>query len=491
MDTANATTFQPTESPSPSHLRVDWRAEALVLALVIAEAAVLWLIVDLVLGATEGEGVRVPALAVGVLVVLGSGLPRWLDALDVWDRVYATGILVGVFSSTLVAIKLASFPEIAWSNPDWLRETAHALVLRPNPERVAVWGVIAVSAIAWWRGKTRAVPGSDAALTTLRFGTLAALVAATGQISVRTEGAAGSTSAAVIVFFGASLAAVALARLRPDGTVNASGLGTRWLAAMLAPVLVVMVGAVIVAGLLSRDLLDTILWFLSPVIWTLALLVRVIILVMALIAFIVLSPILWFLSRHPINFAGVHIQPAEAPPEDQLQRTVERSSQVPDAIRYLIAAAILMMLFAGVTKLVLRRRGRQTTFSDEERSSVLDTTDLFGLLKTWLASRFGRQGLLPDPLADLRGDPRWAQTVAIRETYGQFLTWSRDQDRPRRIGTTPSEHERTLRDRASRAEITLLTNVYNITRYSDVPATSAQADVVKNAWERMRGEQAT
>lgn len=491
MDTVTPTTFQTTETPTPSRIRVDWRAEALVLALAIAEAAVLWLIVDLLLGATRGDDVRVPALAVGVLVVLGSGLPRWLDALDVWDRVYATGIVAGVFGSTLIAIKLASFPEIAWGNPDWLKETAHALVLRPNPERVAVWGVVVVSAVAWWRGKTRSIPGSDAALTTLRIGTIGALIAATGQASVRTEGAAGATSAAVVVFFGASLVAVALARLRPDGTGTTVGLGTRWLGAMLAPVLAVTVAAVVVAGLLSRDLLDTILWFLSPLIWTLGLLVRIIILIMAIIAFIVLSPILWFLSRHPIDFAGVRLQPAAGPPEDQMQRTVERSSQVPDAIRYLIAAAILILLFTGVTKLILRRRGRQTIVGDEERSSVLDSTDLFGLLKSWLASRFGRPMPPTDPLAGLRGDPRWAQTIAIREAYGEFLTWSNDQNRPRRAGTTPSEHERTLRDRASRGDLALLTNGYNRARYSEIPATSAQAVEVTTAWERLRGEQLT
>jgi hypothetical protein len=250
-----------------------------------------------------------------------------------------------------------------------------------------------------------------------------------------------------------------------------------------------MVGAVVVAGLLSRDLLDTILWFMSPVIWTLGLIVRIIILIMAIIAFIVLSPILWFLSRHPINFAGVRLAPAEAPPEDQLQRTVERSSQVPDAIRYLIAAAILMLLYTGVTKLILRRRGRQAAVSDEERSSVLDSTDLFGLLKAWLAARFGRPDPPADPLAALRGDPRWAQTVAIREAYGQFLAWSNDLGQPRRAETTPSEHERKLWDQASRADLALLTRGYNSARYSESPATSAQAVEVTTAWERLRGEQ--
>src|SRR5262245_37990992 len=103
-------------------IRVDWRAEALVLALATAEAAVLWLVADLLLAATSGDEVRMPVAAVFVLVYAGTGLPRWLEALGVWDRVFAIVVAVAVAASTLFAVKTASFPQFGWGDPGWLRE---------------------------------------------------------------------------------------------------------------------------------------------------------------------------------------------------------------------------------------------------------------------------------------------------------------------------------------------------------------------------------
>lgn len=470
---------------------MDWRAEALVLALVTAEAAVVWLVVDLLLAATSGEDVRVPVVAVGVLVFLGTGVPRWLEALDVWDRGFGIAVAVTVALSTLFAVKVASFPQYGWGDPGWLGEMMRALVFRPNDSRLPVWGLVVTSAYAWWRGKMRAEPGPDTALTTLRLGTAVTLVAAVAQASVREGGASGATSGAVVVFFAAALAAIAMARWRANAAGGAAGLGTRWLGSMLAPVLAVTVAAVVVAGILSRDLLDTILWFLAPLIWGLSVVFRIVILVMALIAFILVSPILWFLSRHPIDFAGIKIAPTDVSPGEQAERVVDRASQVPDPIRYLVAAAILLLLFTGVTRLALRRRRRPAGVTSEERSSVLDAGDLFALLKSLLAARWrGRHAAPVDPLADLRGDPRWAHTVAIRDTYGRYLRWSRDRGLPRRAETTPIEHEQVvagkMRAVEERGELERLIGGYNVARYGEEPATAEQAKAVRDAWRRLQ-----
>jgi hypothetical protein len=414
-----------------------------------------------------------------------------LEALDVWDRGFGIAVAVAVAASTLFAIKAASFSQFGWTDPTWLRETAHAVAVRPNEARVPGWGMIATSAYAWWRGKTRAEPGPDAALAMLRVGTVAALIAAASQASVRPDGATGAASGAVVVFFAAALAAIAIARLRADGGSGATGVGPRWLGSMVVPVLVVTAGAIVVAGILSRELLDTILWFLAPLIWGLSVLFRIVILVLALIAFILVSPILWFLSRHPIDFAGVRLNPVRVSPGEQAQRVVERTSQIPDAIRYLVAAAVLLILFTGVTRLALRRRRRPVAAATEERSSVLDASDLFRLLKALLANRLLRRTPAPvDPLAGLRGDPRWAHTVAIREVYARLLNWSRELGLPRRAESTPSEHERVLADRidggGASADLREITDGYNLARYGAEPATAEQAATVRDAWRRLR-----
>lgn len=475
--------------------RVDWRAEALVLALATAEAAVVWLVVDLLLAATNGDEAHVPVAAVFVLVYLGTGVPRWLEAFDVWDRGFALATAIVVTVSTLFAIKTASFPEYGWTDPGWLRETAQALVYRPNEARVPVWGMIVTSAYAWWRGKTRAEPGPDTTLATMRVGTVAVLIAAAAQASVRTGGATKATSGAVVVFFAAALAAIAMARLRAHGGGGGGGGGTegpppRWLSSMLVPVLAVTIGAVVVSGILSRDVLETILWFLAPLIWGLSVVFRIVILALALFAFVLVSPILWFLSRHPIDLAGVRLDPVKVAPGEQAQRVVDRTSQIPDPIRYLVAAAILLILFTGVTRLALRRRRRPAAATSEERSSVLAAGDLWGLLKSLLAARMRRQPAPIDPLAGLRGDPRWAHTVAIREVYARYLGWSRDRGLPRRAETTPAEHERTLVSKidnaGAREDLGQLTGGYHVARYGEEPATAEQAAAVRDAWRRLQ-----
>jgi hypothetical protein len=468
---------------------LEWRAEALVLALATAEAAVVWLVVDVFLAATSGDGVRLPVAAVFVLLYLGTGLPRWLEGLGVWDRTYAAIVAIAVTASTLLAVKTASFPRIGWTDAAWLREAARAIIIRPNGARAPVWGMIATSAYAWWRGRMRAEPGPDPALTTLRIGTVMTLIAAAAEASVRDGRGAEATSGAVVVFFAAALTAVALSRLRADSRAGAPG--SPWVGSMLAPVLAVTAGAVVAAGMLSRDMLDTLLWFLAPLIWGLAVVFRIVVLVLALIAFVLVSPILWFLSRHPIDFAGIRINPVRISPGEQAYRVVEQTSQIPDPIRYLAAAAILLFVFTGVTRLILRRRRRVPANSNEERSSVLAVGDLVSLLKTLLIVRLlQRQAASEDPLAGLRGDRRWAHTVAIREVYARYLRWSHDHGVARTPGTTPSEHERELARRltgaGARADLARLTAGYNLARYGEAPATAEQAAVVRDAWLRLR-----
>jgi hypothetical protein len=480
-----------TQEERPSYRpRFDWRAEALLLALVTAEAAVIWLVVDLVLVAAAGETFRMPATAVFLLIFLGSGLPRWLEALGVWERTFAVMMAVAIAATTLYAIRTASFPGIAWTDPRWLTETAHALVIRPNAARSPVWGMIALSAYAWWRGKIRAEPGPDAALTMLRVGTPMTLIAVAAQSSVRSGDASQGTSAAVLVFFVAALAGIAITRLRGDGGRGAA-LGPRWLSSLLTPVLAVVVVAVAVAALLSREALETMLWLLAPLIWGLSVVFRIVILALALVAFVLVSPIIWFLSRHPIDFAGVRINTEGLSPAEAVHRMAERSSQVPDAIRYLIAAAVLLLLFTGVTRLALRRRRRAAAGASEERTTVLTAREVLQILKSLLSAGVPRKRRSPaDPLAALRGDPRWQYTVAIRETYGRFLRWSQDRGLPRGEETTPLEHEQTVATRVTgdgaRADLAMLTGRYNLARYGAEPATANQAAATRDAWRRLR-----
>jgi hypothetical protein len=293
----------------------------------------------------------------------------------------------------------------------------------------------------------------------------------------------------VLVFFAASLAAISLARFRLEAGRGAVPRGGRWLATFLAPILAVVVVAVTAAGIFSRNLFDTIVWVLSPLIWGLTILFRLFVLIVAVIAFIIVSPILWLLSGRELRVTRLSGTPVPGERTEGVQREIERAADVPDPIRYLIAIVVLSFVCAALVRFVLRRRRRPSRRVDEERESILDVGDLLaGLGRRLLHLVTGIRRPATDVLAALRGDPRWRYTVIIRETYQQVLAWSLTQGAPRPPGATPAEHARRLAprlpDRAARDDLDVITQHYNSARYGEEPASAEEAEAVQAAWQR-------
>lgn len=467
---------------------VDWRTESLLLALIAAETAVAWLVARLVL---ESDGVPVAALF--VLLYGAAATPRALEALGVWDRGFAVGTGLAIAATTLVAIKIASFPHVGWVEAAWLRETLDALVFRPAGARVSVWAMVLVAAYAWWRGQRRAEPSLDAAHRTLRVGTAVVVVGVVAQAVG--DGDDRAASGAVLAFFATALVAVVLARMRLVHERDPSaGLGTRrWVGPALVPVLAVLAVAVVTAGVFSRDLFDTVVLALSPLLWGIGVLVRVVVLIGATAVFIVLAPVLWLLDdREPRerSFPG----PSGFSPPEALPEPIRRVAETPDPIRYLVVAAVLALLFGAATRFVLRWRRRRPVPAGEDRESVLDVSHLLAQWGGRLRRLLRGGGGGPDPLAALRGDSRWAHTVAIRETYRRLLRWSGQRGIVRETGTTPREHAAdvgaSLGGGAGRGDrhddLALITARYETARYGAEPASAEDAAAVRAAWRRLR-----
>jgi len=483
-------TVPATHSPERSSRlpRVDWRGELVVAALATAESAALWMVLDLV--ARAGDAPGVPGWAIGLLVVAAALLPRWLEAAGLWDRGYAAGTVLAIAVTTLVAIKAACFPQMSWLDADWMRDTFAALGWQPSSAEVSVWLIVVVSAYAWWRGRTRAEPGPETALTMLRVGTAVVLVGALAHAVAAGRATTLGESAAVLVFFASALGALAVARLRPDGTRSGQALGPRWLGAQLVPVIAVIIAAVGVAAILSPGIIDAVLWLLAPAVWALSVIFRLFVVVVAIIAFIIVSPILWLLSRTSFEPGGIRWRNSLGDPGAWVQQTAERAAELPPAIRYVAAAAILLILFSGAARLVLRRRRPAQSGAEEERVSVRDERGLVALALDLLRRARQSRSSVADPLAGLRRDPRWRYTVAIREAYAAFLRWSQSLGVPRPPGRTPSEHADRLAERLQREDarsaLDALTAGYNRARYGAAPASAKDANQVLAAWARLR-----
>jgi hypothetical protein len=471
--------------------RLDWRQEALALALVLAETALVYLVCGYVLAVNESGFAVLPAWIVGMLMVTAHYVPHLMDEWRVWSPSYEviTGTAIGL--SLLVAIKAGCFPHMAVYDPDWLRDAFNSLAFLPNDALRSAWGPVVLAAYAWWRGRTRAEPALDSTYTMLRWGSLAlaliliiVLSAAPDHAQVRDR-----LSIATLTFFVCALGAIGIARLRLEGFRTSAPLGPRWLATFVTPILVVVVVAVIAAGIFSRQFLDTTLWLLTPLFWFLAVVFQIFVLTLAIIAFIVLTPILWLIgSREPRA-----IQQTPTPQQndglENLQRRAEEAINVPDPLRYLIASIVLFVIFSALMRFVFRRRRRARESTDEQRESVLDWGNLLDDLAARLKGIFERPER-EDPLRHLRGDPRWRYTLAIRETYARLQERGAKAGRPRRVAETADEYRPGVAAKLAQppdvpTAIGTITDRYRQARYSGVPAEAPDADAVEAAWQQV------
>jgi hypothetical protein len=468
--------------------RLDWRQELLSILLVLAETALVYLFIGFAMPGSDDAGSVVPAWVVVFMMLTAHLVPHLLDEWRVWSPTYEVILAVAIAISMLVTAKVVSFPHIDAWDPEWLRQTVRALALLDNSADRPVWGVVVFGIYAWWRGRTRAEGSVDSAYAMLRVGTIAlALMLVLVLVGAPDEGQVrGRLSGATILYFVCSLAAIGVARLKLEGFRTSAPLGPRWLATFVAPILAVVAVAIIGAGIFSRQFLDTVLWMLTPVFFVLNIVFQVFVLILAVIAFIILSPIVWLIGTREPQIVAVTPTAMGEQGETGLQEVTNSPFEVPDPLRYLIAALILFVIFSLLTRFVFRRRRKDRPATEEERESVLEWGDLFGSLGARLRG-LRRRKADDDPLADLRGDPRWRHTLTIRETYMKLQAQGAQAGRPRREPETADEYRPDVALRFTTfadvpAAIATITETYRRTRYSGVPASEQDARIVLDAW---------
>ena len=469
-------------------LRLDWRQELLSIMLVLAESTLVYLFVGFALPAADPDSSVVPAWIVVTLILAAHLVPHLLDEWRVWSPTYEAVLAVAIALTMLAAAKAASFPHIAIWDLDWLRGTVNALAFLDNDAERPVWGIVILGIYAWWRGRTRTEGSVDSAYAMLRVGTIAmAILLVVILIGAPDDGQVRDRlSAATIAYFVCSLAAIGIARLKLEGFRTSAPLGPRWLATFVGPILAVVAVAIIGAGIFSRQFLDTVLWMLTPVFFVLNLVFQVFVIILAIVAFIILSPIVWLIGNREPQLVPVTPTAMGEPGETGLQEVTNSPFEVADPLRYLIAALILFVIFSLLTRFVFRRRRKDRGSTEEERESVLEWGDLFGALGARLRG-LRRSRTEEDPLAHLRDDPRWRHTLAIRETYMKLQERGARAGRPRREPETADEYRPGLAARFSSATdvptaIATITDMYRRTRYSGSPATEHDATLVLDAW---------
>lgn len=471
----------------------DWSYEGLLALAIGAETCVLYLAAEAIFSTGARLDATVSPLIIFLVLYIGTQVQRWLDLHYVFSPEYEIVMVAAFCLTLLLAVRAISYPHVAPGDTGWLSDAVRDLAFfRSHAER-EVWGVVMLVAYAWWRGRTRDEAGIDSAYRALRFGAaagLAMLLLAVARVpDVGHEAIWRGLYGAVIGYFLCALGAVALARLRVEQARGTLVLTPRWLVTFGWPVLALLAVGTILAGLFTRHLLDTVVWLLTPVFYVLQLLLLAMVYIATGVAWVVFAVFTWILAHlGPTNVTPTPVTPvAQATPPPFPYQYV-RPVHYPDAVRYLVALALLGAIVWLLTRFLWRRHRRATGPAGEVRESIFS----WGLLGEGASGALrrlrGRLRRPDDPLAHLRADPRWRHTLAIRETYTRLLRRGGAAALPRAAGETPDEYEGTLgrRFRAAHAAAAALTARYDAARYGGEPASAAAAADALAAWEEFR-----
>ncbi len=460
--------------------RREWIVELLLL---LAESMLVWMAAAVLFAPFTSAANPAPLPLVMALVALAGVLPRILHDRGIWGGRFSAGVIVAVVLSTAATIKLIAFPGLPWSDPVWAKEAARSLAFEDSNADVLVWAPVALSAVVWWLPRFHGASGLERSRATLRIGAAVAAISTIGASFVQNGPDDRSMSAAIVVFFASTLLALALSRQGSGATHSRHRLGST----VMLPTVVIGIAAALGALLVTRDWERAVPRSLPSLGAVLDPVFSVLMLLLTGIVFIIALPIMWLLSLgnydtpRVMEFAG--FQQGEAS-----QATL--GWHPPDPVRYLLATIVLIAIFFGVVRFglaVIRRDFER----EETGQGALGPGKRRGKWLDRFRWPFGRDR--SDPLAELRGDPAWEQTVRVRETYAAWLRWAAHHGFGRDIAETALELDHRSSPHfdspASAVALEELTIVYNDVRYSQTPATSEQAERAASALRRLKSSE--
>lgn len=466
----------------------DWRTAALSFMLICAEA----MLVSLVVGVIESPGTvstggagGIPPLAILLVMIVAAAIPRLVEAFQLWSPDYEVAIGAGIVATLLALLYIGAFRQYAPWDPTWLRETVHAYIFRPTTAQASVWLITFVIVYLWARGRLRETPSLDTTYTMLRIGVI--VVAVTSILTVTAQEmdspARAHVRILVVGFFFFALSAVTLARLQIEGLRAQGRLGPQWIGPLVLPVALILIVGLLASAVLSHTFLQTVTAILHPLFVVLNFILELIIAVISWIAYV-----FYLLLSSLVNrITGGHVAELPritAPPRQIAEQANHKVATLPDSIRFILLAVVLVGFIWLLTRFIFRRPTRRQR-GNEERESVMDWNEVGAGLKGMLANLAARFRRGADPWADLRGDPRWQHTLKIRTLYSRLLHRAARAGTPRAPSAAPREHVPPLERLYPHAGAPLLTltDAYRAARYSDHPATAADAERAESAFQ--------
>ncbi|MBI3976725.1 MAG: DUF4129 domain-containing protein [Chloroflexi bacterium] len=451
------------------------------------------------LGLPPGHAL-LPAPTIAALI--GSG---WLLARTAWRRGWPVGQARGVVAAggilgALLAVRAGPLASYGPVDPGWIATLVRALPAtfhRPDPAVVA----LPFALYLWWRGLRRARHPlyADDVEGALRWGFVGIAVGLVLRTAVAPLAGSDVMAAAVTTFLFAGLTAVALVQVESmQGESRAREniallVNRHWFGFLIALVGAMLMVAIVLAQMVSFDLLDALARAVLPTIQLIAL---VALFVVALPIGLLLEGLIWIIRRlrgddTPAGLPKINVDAFNQ--FRQFRDQAERAVLSPEAIAVikwvllgLVAAAILAALVRSMSR--LNDWGAEDAI-EEERDFVWSWPGVRALLHRWLARRIRRRQPVfrtADPSHEDEASP--PETLSLRAMYRELLRLGAALGWPRHPGQTPHEYAGRLRGQPGLAAdaLDILTEAYVQARYGPEPPDQAVAIQARAALDRLR-----
>jgi hypothetical protein len=424
-----------------------------------------------------------PASVLGLLLIGGLATQGILRAFGPRRIGQVVLVALGVLCIAL-AVRVDQFP--ASSGIDWIDQLVRDIArLLGSPTAPAL--ATALGMFLWWRAVSIGSSGLSFldAENTFRWG-IGALVLAGGLLAITTPASVRPALEAevapfVVGFFFVGLLTLALGRLESlRSKTRGLALNTQWLGVLIAVAGLLVLAALVVAQVLSFDLLVAATRpIFNAIGFILLLLILVLVIPIAYAVELLVYLIQQLIRRDPDQPPPEPLEPSEI--QEMLRRLFGQllAPEVLDTLRAIGVVVLLVVALLLVARTVARWRPGSTLGDavEEERDTLWDANRARAMLLAWLRGLFHRRRTRvatsphPDPLPEGEGS---APERSVREVYRRLLRLGTAAGAAREPSVTPFEHLPSL-TRALEPENDLehLTDAYVLARYAE----SEPADV--------------
>lgn len=360
-----------------------------------------------------------------------------------WDIAAARGIGLGVWL-LIVLVWFGIETGAGFATPLRLIDRLSA------GESVAIV-LVAAATVAWWRGASLGSDPDPFTVDLVRRVTLrgivvvgAALVVA-ARASERTEQRVTDSAAlALPIVLVGSLTAAAAAQVRATRRqAHSAGdrrAGIGWLGGAAGVALAILLVALVVAGIASRDVWGQVRQPLDALLPALGTALFWILVAFAYLLFLIVLPLIWLVRLVANKSTG---QPSQAgsPAPPNIERFQQDAHQaVPAALRVGLEFGLTAIVFVIVVWVVMRAVRRYRILErggsvEEERESIWSRELVLSQLKGVLAGLQAPARRNLQPPFDLATEPR-----DVRDAYQHLLVLAARQGTPRAPTETPVEY---------------------------------------------------